>query len=49
LAGKSYTEHYAFCDAICTAMELKDNHTVKYLLSKYISAFGLATEFCMKA
>ncbi|KAI4940470.1 hypothetical protein J4E86_010850 [Alternaria arbusti] len=48
-AGRSYTEHYSFCEAIRTAIELKDIRMVKYLLSKYISAFGLAEEFCMKA
>jgi len=48
-AGQSYTEHYSFCKAVCTAIELKDIRKLKYLLSKYTSAFGLATECCMKA
>jgi len=49
VAGYSYTEHVSFRQAICTTIELGDHSMTKYLLAKYITAFGSATEACMKA
>ena len=51
IAGYSYTEHVSFRQAICTTIELEDHpyFMTKYLLAKYITAFGPATEACMKA
>jgi len=49
IAGYQYSEHISFRQGICTAIELKDHSKIKYLLAKYITAFGSATETCMKA
>ena len=49
VAGYSYSEHVSFRQAICTTIELEDHPMTTYLLAKYITAFGSATEACMKA
>ncbi|KAH6875037.1 hypothetical protein BKA58DRAFT_310774 [Alternaria rosae] len=49
IAGYSYKEHLSFRQAICTAIELEDHSTIEYLLAKYITAFGSATEGCTTA
>ncbi|KAI4641271.1 hypothetical protein J4E93_008150 [Alternaria ventricosa] len=48
VAGYSYSEHVSFRQAICTTIELEDQPMTNYLLAKYITAFGSATETCMK-
>ncbi|KAI4675978.1 uncharacterized protein J4E84_009777 [Alternaria hordeiaustralica] len=51
VAGYQYSEHVSFRQAICTTIGLEDDSMTmtKYLLAKYITAFGSATEACMKA
>ncbi|KAI4703563.1 hypothetical protein J4E89_009984 [Alternaria sp. Ai002NY15] len=49
VAGYQYSEHVSFRQAICTTIELELHLKTKYLLAKYITAFGSATETCMTA